>query len=74
VDYCLEKNVVSRYHAKLTKEEDKYYITDLNSTNGTFVNDQILTTYEKKEITQGDRIALANLNFEFITTGTDFFH
>jgi hypothetical protein len=74
VDYCLEKNVVSRYHAKLTKEEDKYYITDLNTTNGTFVNDQILTTYEKKEITQGDRIALANLNFEFITTGTDFFH
>jgi hypothetical protein len=65
VDYCLEKNVVSRYHAKLTKEEDKYYITDLNSTNGTFVNERLLTSYEKKEIIQGDRIALANLNFEF---------
>jgi hypothetical protein len=65
VDYCLEKNVVSRYHAKLTMEEDKYYITDLNSTNGTFVNERLLTSYEKMEIMWGDRIALANLNFEF---------
>jgi hypothetical protein len=64
VDYCLENNVVSRYHAKLTKEEDRYYITDLNSTNGTFVNDQILNSYEKKELLQGDRIALANLCYE----------
>ncbi len=66
VDYCLEKNVVSRYHAKLTQEEDKYYITDLSSTNGTFVNETLLTSYEKKEILQGDRIALANLNFELL--------
>jgi hypothetical protein len=64
VDYYLEKSVVSRYHAKLTKEEDKYYITDLNSTNGTFVNEGLLTSYEKKEIILGDRIALANLSFE----------
>ncbi|MDF2905076.1 MAG: hypothetical protein K0R34_397 [Herbinix sp.] len=66
VDYCLENNVVSRYHAKLTMEEEKYYITDLNSTNGTFVNDKVLTTYERQQILQGDRIALANLSFEFL--------
>ncbi len=66
VDYCLEKSVVSRYHAKITKEEDKYYITDLNSTNGTYVNEKLLTSYDKQEIMQGDRIALANLNFEFL--------
>ncbi len=65
VDYCLEKSVVSRYHAKLTKEDNRYYITDLNSTNGTFTNNVLLATYEKKEIIHGDRIALANLGFEF---------
>ena len=64
VDYCLEKTVVSRYHAKISKEEELYFITDLNSTNGTFVNDRMLTTYEKAEIMKGDRIALANLCFE----------
>jgi len=65
VDYCIEKNVVSRYHAKITKEEDRIYITDLNSTNGTYVNEEILQTYEKCEIKHGDRIALANLQYEF---------
>jgi hypothetical protein len=65
VDYCIEKDVVSRYHAKITLEEDRFYITDLNSRNGTFVNETMLQTYEKLEIKSGDMIALANLRFEF---------
>ncbi len=66
VDYCLQKSVVSRYHAKITKEEDKYYITDLNSTNGTYVNETKLNPYENKELKQGDRVDLADLTFEFV--------
>ena len=50
VDYCLEKDVISRFHAKITKEKMKYYLTDLNSTNGTFINEMPLQTYETKEI------------------------
>lgn len=65
VDYCLDRKVISRYHAKITKEEERYYITDLNSTNGTFVNGQMLQTYEKKEIVPGDEIAFANIEFVF---------
>ncbi|MBP1756763.1 MAG: hypothetical protein H6Q59_3161 [Firmicutes bacterium] len=65
VDYYIDKSVVSRYHAKLTKENESFYITDLNSTNGTYVNETILRTYEKQEIKPGDKIALANLRFEF---------
>ncbi len=66
VDYFIDKSVVSRYHAKITKENATYFITDLNSTNGTYVNETILQTYEKREIRQGDKIALANLRFEFL--------
>lgn len=66
VDYYIDKSVVSRYHAKLTKEKDNFYITDLNSTNGTYVNEAILRTYEKQEIKPGDKITLANLRFEFL--------
>ena len=65
VDYCLKKSVVSRYHAKITKEESKYYITDLNSTNGTYVNGAVLNSYEKWELKHGDKVAMANLTFEF---------
>jgi hypothetical protein len=65
VDYCLDQKVISRYHAKITKEEERYYITDLNSTNGTFVNGQMLQTYEKKEIILGDEIAFANISYVF---------
>ena len=66
VDYCLKKDVVSRYHAKITKEEDHFYITDLNSTNGTFVNGDPLITYQPKEICPGDEIAFADIKYRFI--------
>ncbi len=65
-DYCLEQNVVSRYHAKLTKEQDSFYLTDLNSTNGTFLNGEALCSYERKEIKEGDEIAFANIKYHFV--------
>lgn len=65
VDYCLDQKVISRYHAKITREEERYYITDLNSTNGTYVNGQMLQTYEKKEIVLGDEISFANISYVF---------
>lgn len=63
VDYCLENDVVSRYHAKITREQDRYFITDLNSMNGTFVNHEPVLTYDKKEIKPGDTITFANINY-----------
>lgn len=66
VDYCIDKDVVSRYHAKITKEEGKYYITDLNSTNGTFVNSQQLQTYQAQEINDGVEISLADIKYIFV--------
>jgi pSer/pThr/pTyr-binding forkhead associated (FHA) protein len=66
VDYCLENDIVSRYHAKITKELDGYYITDLNSTNGTFLNSESLLTYQKKALKPGDEIAFANIKYQFV--------
>lgn len=67
VDYCLEKDVVSRYHAKISEEQDQFYITDLNSTNGTFLNGEVLQPYSSKEIKVGDEITLADIKFIFAT-------
>ena len=38
VDGWLKARSISRIHAKISREEDCYYLTDLNSTNGTFLN------------------------------------
>lgn len=65
VDYCIEKDVISRYHAKVTQEGDEYYLTDLNSTNGTFLNGEMLLTYQKKAIKVGDEITFADLKYQF---------
>ncbi|MBH1941021.1 FHA domain-containing protein [Mobilitalea sibirica] len=65
VDYCLEKEVVSRYHAKLTMEGDRFYLTDLNSTNGTFINKESVPTYQPIEVKEGDEIAFANIKYRF---------
>jgi len=66
VDFHLDSDTVSRYHAKITKEGDSFFITDLNSTNGTFINDELLQTYQKKEIKDGDIIAFANIRYRFV--------
>jgi hypothetical protein len=66
VDYCLEKDVVSRYHAKITKEQEQYYLTDLNSTNGTFLNGEALPTYQPRELKPGDEISFANIRYQFL--------
>ena len=63
VDYYLDKEVVSRYHVKITKEENKYYITDLNSTNGTHLNNIPLPCYQRYEITQEDEVTIAGLKY-----------
>ena len=55
---------VSRRHAKLTQEGDVWSVTDLGSSNGTFVlKDGDFQRVETSELTDGDEIALGNARF-----------
>ena len=65
MNYCLDYQGISRYHAKITQEEDKYYITDLNSTNGTYLNKDLIQPYEPMEIEVGDQVRLASISYKF---------
>lgn len=50
---------ISGKHAKISKTADGLYITDLESTNGTFLNGEKLNTNIKTPISVGDEIMLA---------------
>jgi pSer/pThr/pTyr-binding forkhead associated (FHA) protein len=50
--------VVSRIHADIRVEGDGYYIEDVGSSNGTYVNNFPLPTGNRHRLRPGDRIAL----------------
>ena len=49
---------------QLTKENQKYYITDLHSTNGTWVNDRQLMPGRCYELYQGETVKIADICYE----------
>jgi pSer/pThr/pTyr-binding forkhead associated (FHA) protein len=42
-DIQIDNLAVSKEHARLIKQKDQYAVEDLNSTNGTFLNDEKIT-------------------------------
>ena len=64
-DYVLEDDSISRMHARFVKEDDRMFIMDLHSTNGTYVNGVRLEPDCKVEIQVGDQIGLGKLNFTY---------
>jgi hypothetical protein len=57
-DVFLDNLYVSRMHAQIVQEGERFRIRDLDSKNGTFVNGTRLTG-EGQTLRSGDRIALA---------------
>lgn len=54
---------VSRVHCKIFYTDSKYYLTDMNSANGTYINHKRLEKNQTIEITSGDYLRLANSDF-----------
>ena len=65
VDVVLPSKAVSRMHAKIEKREGECYLTDLNSRNGTFVNEQPLVGEEERRLCDGDRVRFADLTYQY---------
>ena len=58
-DIVVDDHMVSRHHARLTRQaEDGYVVTDLGSTNGTWVNNQRARPSTPVNITFGDKLTL----------------
>lgn len=63
-DYVLDKSTVSRLHVRFDETENGYQVTDLNSTNGTFVNGRPLDANGTASVQPGDEIGVADLKFQ----------
>ncbi len=66
-DYQVNAAGVSRLHVKIIHVNGAYYVHDMNSTNGTFVNDQRLIKGGNQVIQSNDIIRLGNESFVFNT-------
>ena len=66
VDYILTRDTVSRIHVKIEKNEKGYTLTDLNSTNGTWVRGKALMNNETVFLEEGDEIYIADCGFRFL--------
>ncbi len=61
----LDDDSVSRRHALLERTADGFLVTDLGSTNGTYVNDSRVASCQ---VASGDRLRFGNQIFKLLTT------
>src|SRR5213082_307472 len=59
---------VSRRHAMIEKDGDRFVIADLGSRNGTFVND---IPVKRRELQHGDRVRIGESQFFFLFEDTE---
>jgi predicted component of type VI protein secretion system len=62
-DIQLKDFSVSRQHARLIRVFADYYVEDLGSTNGTYLNNRQVT---KHMLTHGDLLHIGNFNLRFL--------
>lgn len=65
VDIVLSDSNVSRAHCQIINKENDYYLVDLNSTNHTFLNGQLITPKKEHSLKFGDQIMVASEKFIF---------
>lgn len=63
VDMVIADQSISRRHVKFAREGSNIYMTDLNSTNGTFKNGMRLEPNTSELLEPGDEIRLGKLKF-----------
>lgn len=52
---------VSRIHAQIHMERGKVYLTDLGSTNGTYLNEKLIEPHRPVQLHSGDDLMLGKL-------------
>jgi pSer/pThr/pTyr-binding forkhead associated (FHA) protein len=62
VDFILQDDRVSLRHCKIEYIQNQWWVEDLNSTNGTYVNDSLLNT--RIVLMNNDQLRLGNIEID----------
>lgn len=62
----LKEATVSRIHARMIRREDGYYLEDMNSKNGTYVNEELLESQKQVKLKAGDKISFADVAYTYL--------
>ncbi len=65
----VEERSVSKAHAKILLMAGEVSLVDLESTNKTMINDQILLPLEPVKLKNNDRVQMGNVIFKFLEKG-----
>ncbi|WP_026475704.1 DUF6382 domain-containing protein [Alkaliphilus transvaalensis] len=65
VDYLIANKTISRVHAEIHHQNGQYYLKDLNSRNGTYINGERINSNIDYSLKDGDQISFANLDYLF---------
>ena len=63
VDLVVSDTSISRKHAMIVQRSDGFYLSDLGSTNGSFVNKEAVV--EPLPLSEGDKVAIGHVVFKF---------
>lgn len=65
-DHIIPNKNIGRLHAQISFSDSKYYISDLDSVNGTFINGSRILSNKEYPLYHNDKITLANLEYLFV--------
>jgi pSer/pThr/pTyr-binding forkhead associated (FHA) protein len=63
-ELVIDDPYISRFHARISYEREQYYVEDMGSTNGTYFNDELLSS--RRRIRHGDRLQVGKSEFIFV--------
>lgn len=61
-DVVIDNKLASRHHAMIQKIKNVYFLKDVGSTNGTFLNGCKLPADKYVKLQPGDKITIGNMN------------
>lgn len=56
-------DAVSRLHCKIIRRDNRFYVSDMGSSNHTYVNGILVMAQQERELSEGDRLRIADIDF-----------